>query len=130
LGMSKAKIARNRPSIATPSGDDRPETILTTSPISSRERDLRVVAFALLFGLASVLIYWCYVLQFSGFQQYDDEGYVLLTLRQFMHGLPLYDQLFTQYGPFHFVLRSFLHVSTFTQVNHDNARIMSLILWT
>ena len=32
-------------------------------------------------------------LVFAQFQDYDDEGYLLLTVQQFLHGLPLYDQV-------------------------------------
>ena len=39
---------------------------------------------------------------FGTFRFYDDEGYFLVSLRSFAEGSPLYDQVFTQYGPLYY----------------------------
>jgi hypothetical protein len=93
-------------------------------------RALQIISAVLLSAVAGVLLYYCYLEQFQVFMEYDDEGYVLLTLRQFMQGLPLYDGLFTQYGPFHFVLRGLFHLITFSSVTHDTTRLISLAIRT
>lgn len=93
-------------------------------------RGVQIISAVLLSALAGALLYFCYLEQFQVFTEFDDEGYVLLTLRQFMHGLPLYDNLFTQYGPFHFVLRSFFHLITFSGVTHDTTRLISIAIRT
>jgi hypothetical protein len=36
------------------------------------------------------------------FHQYDDEGYLLLSLKNYLDGGPLYTDTFTQYGPFYY----------------------------
>ena len=53
----------------------------------------------------------------------------MLTLKQFLEGLPLYDQLFTQYGPVHFQLRGFLQLLTGELVSHDFTRLVTLAVW-
>jgi hypothetical protein len=50
--------------------------------------------------------YW---LLCTTFMVYDDEGYVLQTLRDFSASGRLYDQVYTQYGPFFYLLYDFLH---------------------
>lgn len=39
----------------------------------------------------------------NGFMEYDDEGYVAYSVAQYRDGLRLYDDVFSQYGPFAFV---------------------------
>ena len=87
----------------------------------------RITGALLILGVTAVLLSLCYLQQFVTFREYDDEGYVLLTLRQFMSGLPLYDHLFTQYGPFPFVWRSLLHAITYSEATHDATRLISII---
>jgi hypothetical protein len=41
---------------------------------------------------------------FSGMQEYDDEGYLLISLREYARGGVLYDEVFSQYGPAYFQL--------------------------
>ncbi|MEY2468071.1 MAG: hypothetical protein QOF21_769 [Actinomycetota bacterium] len=53
-------------------------------------------AAALCLGLISVaLLYYA----FTGRASYDDEGYVLISLRGWMSGHPLYSEVYSQYGP-------------------------------
>lgn len=57
----------------------------------------RIVIFS---GLAAALGVAGYWLQFTTFMIYDDEGYVLLSLKHFTEHGGLYDRVYTQYGPF------------------------------
>jgi len=50
-----------------------------------------------------------YALLWSTFMVYDDEGYVLHSLRSFSDHGHLYTQVYTQYGPFFFVCFRALH---------------------
>lgn len=58
-----------------------------------------VVGFAAI-TLVTVLIARPSVL--SGFASFDDEGYMLVSLKSFLNQGHLYDDVFTQYGPFYF----------------------------
>jgi hypothetical protein len=82
-----------------------------------------VIATVILFRAA-------YYLAFSTFSPWDDEGYVLLTIKYFVAGRALYDELYTQYGPllyeFYRCVLWLLHLP----LNHDTARFMTLGLWS
>jgi hypothetical protein len=66
---------------------------------------------------------------YSSFAPYDDEGYVLLSLRMFRAGHPLYDSTATQYGPAFFILQDGLHSLLQLPVTHDVARARTGIAW-
>ena len=76
------------------------------------------------------------VMLFAGFQQifsthadYDDEGYVMLSLVSYMEGTPLYDETYSQYGPFLFIAQSAFHKWTGLPVTHDVIRLKTLAVW-
>jgi len=60
---------------------------------------------------------------------YDDEGYVMLSLASFMDGMPLYDETYTQYGPAPFLALSAFHRLSGLPVSHDVTRVGTLVLW-
>jgi hypothetical protein len=66
---------------------------------------------------------------FSGFQWYDDEGYLLLSLRQYAAGGALYDQLYTQYGPAYFQLLTGLFGTLSLEPTHMAGRAAVMGLW-
>jgi hypothetical protein len=66
---------------------------------------------------------------YSTFMEYDDEGYVLLTLQTFLSGQPLYDATYTQYGPAFYLLESGLRGLTGLPLTHDATRLKTLVLW-
>lgn len=66
---------------------------------------------------------------FSTFAMYDDEGYVMMSLCRYMQGRPLYDDVYTQYGPAYYVLQSILNDVLGLPVTHDVTRLKSLVLW-
>ena len=83
--------------------------------------------FALaLVGLASIAGYYRL---YSTFALYDDEGYVLLSLRQYTAGLALYDEVYSQYGPGFFQITAPLHRWTGLPLTTDAVRLKALILW-
>lgn len=66
---------------------------------------------------------------FSSLARYDDEGYVLLSLRTYLAGHPLYDQTYSQYGPAYFALEGAWHRLLRMPVTHDVARWKTLAAW-
>jgi hypothetical protein len=62
---------------------------------------------------------------FSVYQPYDDEGYFLWTLRDWLGGHPIY-QL---YGPFYYELMGGVFRVFGLEVTTDNGRIVTLVLW-
>ena len=66
---------------------------------------------------------------FGDFSDYDDEGYMLLSLRSWREGNPLYDDIPTIYGPFYF--QSVASLSALLRMPLDNAggRWIALGVW-
>lgn len=85
---------------------------------------------AIIFGVCTAtLLVAATLVMFSTFMVYDDEGYVLLSLRNYaLHG-GLYRDVYTQYGPFPFVAYSALQAAGIT-LTHNVGRLITLGLWT
>lgn len=60
------------------------------------------------------------------FHEYDDEGYFLVTLRDYMGGHSDYSQI---YGPFFYEVMGSAFRIFGLDVNTDNGRIVTLVLW-
>jgi len=70
-----------------------------------------------------------YVAMMSGWEQYDDEGYVLMSLHHFAGGSDLYDTTYSQYGPLFFELFGLPFRALGVAPGHDAARILTLVFW-
>lgn len=81
------------------------------------------VAFA---GILAATSYW---LLFTTFMVYDDEGYVLQTLRDFSAHGGLYDQVYTQYGPFFYLLHDLFHRLGGLEFTSAAGREITLFNW-
>ncbi len=79
--------------------------------------------------LLCALTWFGHRLVFAQFQDYDDEGYLLVTVQQFLRGLPLYDQVYTQYGPAYYLWQQVLHTLLGIPVTHDATRVVTLVVW-
>jgi len=64
----------------------------------------------------------------STFMAYDDEGYVLLTLRNFSAHGGLYHDVYTQYGPLPYALYSALGFIGLP-LDHTGGRLVTLLVW-
>ncbi len=64
----------------------------------------------------------------SAFMYYDDEGYVLLSLKNFAEHGGLYHEVYSQYGPFPFVSYWLLH-KLGVPITHLTGRLVTLIAW-
>ena len=83
-----------------------------------------------LVALAAVLVLAGYWLLFTVFMGYDDEGYVLISLRNYAAHGGLYDRVFSQYGPFFFAAFDAMHrVLGFAWTN-SSGRLLTLVLWS
>ena len=72
---------------------------------------------------------YAYYSIFSLFQGYDDEGYILISLKSFFQGKPLYDQVYSSFQPGFYVLHRVLFYFWGAPVCHDNIRLLTLIFW-
>ncbi|MCU0880343.1 MAG: hypothetical protein MUF06_21440, partial [Pirellulaceae bacterium] len=86
------------------------------------------------FVLAATALTWLAVMAgaarlFSSFAWYDDEGYVMISVRSFLEGKPLYDETYTQYGPAQFAIVGGLHWLFDLPISHDITRLKTLVVW-
>ena len=79
-------------------------------------------------GFAATLVVLAARAMFAVFMFYDDEGYVLISYRNFAEGGSLYREVFSQYGPFPFVAHWGLHLAG-VPLNHAGGRAVTLCLW-
>jgi hypothetical protein len=68
------------------------------------------------------------LVMFSTFMFYDDEGYVLFSLRNFATHGGLYRDVYSQYGPFPFVFYYGLQTLG-VPLTHNVGRIITLLAW-
>jgi hypothetical protein len=60
---------------------------------------------------------------------YDDEGYVMMTLKSFLENHPLYEDTYTQYGPSFYLLTAPLHNVLGYPLTHHAVRLKTALLW-
>lgn len=80
-------------------------------------------------GLGAVLAVIGYLLINTTFMLYDDEGYVLQTTRDFLGGHRLYDEVFSQYGPWPFVYQQLAAKLAGGTLTHTLGRGLTLLHW-
>lgn len=72
---------------------------------------------------------YAYYTLFSTFRTWDDEGYVMLTIRFFNEGYPLYDDVYSQYGPFFYFVNWLIFRPAGLAIGSDNIRFVTLAFW-
>ena len=77
----------------------------------------------ILLGAIGCGMLWTY------FPAYDDEGYILLSAREFSAHGNLYDGVYSQYGPAFYVLTDLLQRVLGEPITHSFARWFTLFLW-
>lgn len=98
-------------------------------PASPWTRARLTLAALLPLGLTAAAAPIAYVAMFSLFQPYDDEGYLLISLKGYLGGHALYEEVFSQYGPFYYLLNGSLFRLLGLDVTHDAGRLFTLALW-
>lgn len=82
----------------------------------------------LLFG--TVLAVAAGTLLFTTFMVYDDEGYVLFSLKNFSEGGGLYERVYSQYGPFFYLFNQMLHLGgAGVEYTNTSARLLTGCYW-
>src|SRR5690348_17979150 len=100
---------------------DRPRT----NVLSRLEWRVGIAQLAVLGVLAPV----AYMAAFGIFQTYDDEGYFLITLKDFMSGHPLFTQALPIYGPFYYEAVGGAMRTLGIQPSLDAARLITVGVW-
>jgi len=87
------------------------------------------VRIALWSGLAATLAVTAYLLVNTTFMPYDDEGFVLISLRNYLAGLRLYDDVFSQYGPWPYVYHELVTKGLHSPMTHALGRMITIFHW-
>jgi hypothetical protein len=58
-----------------------------------------------------------------------DEGYLMITVQSFLEGEPLYDSVFTQYGPVYYFYEWLVRVVLSVPLTHDATRMLGIVHW-
>jgi hypothetical protein len=85
------------------------------------------VACALLLALCTV--FTAYHRTFVSLANYDDEGYMMWTVKNFLGGQALYDQVATIYGPFYYLYEWCALSLTGVSAASDSLRLVSVAFW-
>jgi hypothetical protein len=94
------------------------------------DRRLRIAVTVLGFAVVTALtVVLAHPSMFNVFRNYDDEGYMLTALKAFVNHGHLYDQVFTQYGPFYYELWGGLFSIFGIPVTHDSGRTVVMVVW-
>lgn len=95
-----------------------------------RRREVRLALGVLAFAAVTVLtVLIAKPRMFLGFASYDDEGYMLIALRSFLEHGHLYDDVFSQYGPFYYELWGGFFELFGIPVDHDGGRTAAIFAW-
>jgi hypothetical protein len=75
------------------------------------------------------LIFVSFPIVMSTHAPYDDEGYVMMTLKTFIEGEPLYHSTHTQYGPAYYFLSGAFHSVMGLPLTQDWVRLKTVFFW-
>jgi len=84
---------------------------------------------ALVVVTAVISVAFAYFKIFSLFQRYDDEGFVLLSVKSFLSGKPLYDEVYSSFQPGFYLFNWLIFAGSGAPVCHDSIRLLTLALW-
>lgn len=97
-----------------------------SGPLSTGDLALRALILA-----TTLVVGWLFVdFQLATtFREYDDEGYLLLSLDHYLKGGDLYTTVYSQYGPFFFQVKTIVFGLLQMDVNHDAGRLVTFLFW-
>lgn len=103
---------------------------VTNDPLPKRDRRAQVASAVAAFGVTTAVVASIAYFQiFSFFAEYDDEGYLLISLKLFRQGQALYDTVFSQYGPFYYAFMDGLRSVLGLEWTHDAGRFITIGIW-
>lgn len=85
------------------------------------------VRWAVFLALLALTAFGAYAHIFSFFAFWDDEGFMMLTVRHFVDGYPLYDDVVSAYGPAYYLYKWLLHGVAGLPLTHDVVRANTVV---
>jgi hypothetical protein len=81
-------------------------------------------------GLSAAFLVTAHLLVNGTLMLYDDEGYILQSYRIFVAGGRLYDEVFTQYGPWPYLYHWLASLGSAEALTHTFGRALTVWHWT
>ena len=94
---------------------------------STAHRTPAVIGCSLFIVLCTAVT--AYYHAFARLATYDDEGTMMWSVKHFLEGRPLYDNVATIYGPLYYFYERCAHVLTGTPLTHHSVRLVSIAFW-
>src|SRR6266498_3962735 len=92
-----------------------------------RSRNVKLSACSVFITVCSAVT--AYDRAFVGLGFDDDEGAMMMTVRQLLEGNALYDGIASPYGPVYYFYQWCAHALTGLPVTHDSVRFVSIAFW-
>lgn len=80
-------------------------------------------------GLLCLTVLTAYPAVMTTLAPYDDQGYIMMTLRSFLDGRVLYEEIHTQYGTAFYLLSGSLHETLGIPLSQDGVRLKTIAFW-
>ncbi len=77
-------------------------------------------------ALACMILLTVFCRNLSGFQAYDDMGYLMITVKHYLDGVPIYSGFYTQYGPAYYIVQSLIHARIGLPLTHDTVGLTTV----
>jgi len=104
-----------------------PRTHSSTRPPAIARRWIIVgLGEVLLLAVLALLVYYRI---FSDYAPYDDEGYMMVTVKHLLANHTLYDEVWTLYGPVYFFHKWLIHGLFGLPLTHDVVRLTAMTIW-
>lgn len=101
-----------------------PPTSSSARPALARRRRILLALSGTV--VLAVIAYW---MLFTTFMSHDDEGYVLITLRNYCATGGLYAEVYSQYGPFLYFIHDLGHRLFLYDFTNTSGRLITLLFW-
>jgi hypothetical protein len=87
------------------------------------------VAAPAVVGFLAVAAVYVFCLIFSQFRFYDDEGFLMICVKGYLEGNPLFDSVGTCYGPVYYFYEWFVHGVVPIPLTHDATGLLCAFHW-
>ncbi len=89
----------------------------------------RLGVAALLIAVTAPCAVHGFTSMFSSIRSYDDEGAMLIAIKEFNEGNALYDEVYSMYGPLSFLVKRAICSAIDRPIDHDLGRMIGLAYW-